>query len=83
MSSSSALGGNAAGCSGAASGVTSLKGFLVTGAAAGLLNMLAQLRVPSGFKLGFAGSAAGIALASEGLICSHDDSNAALSVSGV
>lgn len=65
ISVSSVLEGNAAGCSGGASSVISLDGFFVTGAGAGLLNMLAQLRVPSGFRLGLVGSVAGGALASE------------------
>lgn len=83
MSVSSVFGGNAAGCSGGASSVISLDGFFVTGAGAGLLNMLAQLRVPSGFRLGLAGSVAGVGLASEVLMFSHDESNAVPSASAV
>ena len=48
------------------------------GAGAGLLNMLAQLRVPSGLELGFGSSAAGGRAASAEMF-SQDDSRGVLS----
>lgn len=72
------------GCSEAASSMgASLDGFLDTSGAAGLLlNILAQVRVPSGFRLGFAGSGATVGATSAALMFSHDESKVALSVSG-
>ena len=83
MSNSPALEAGMGGCSEAASSMgASLDDFLDTSAATGLLNILAQVRVPSGFKLGFAGSGATVGATSAALMFSHDESKPALSVSG-
>lgn len=82
MSSSSALDVGIGGCSEAASSMgASLDDVFETSGATGLLNILAQVRVPSGFKLGFAGSGATVGATSAALMFSQDESNAALSVS--
>ena len=55
--------------------------FCGTGAGAGLLNMLAQLRVPSGFEAGLTSSTGG-GWAASADIFSQDDSNGVLSAAG-
>lgn len=82
ISSSSALEVGTDGCSEAASSEgASLDDFLETSGGAGLLNILAHVRVPSGFRLGFVGSEAAVGATSEALMFSQEESNAALSVS--
>ena len=79
---SGSLSAESAGCSaGAFSTGASLDGFLATGAGVGRLNMLAQLLVPSGLKLGFGGSGEIVGAASAALMFSQDESKPVPSVS--
>ena len=64
------------GCTGS-SWLGAARGAFGAGGGAGLLNILAQLRVPSGFELGFGSS--GGAWAASGVIFSQDDSRGVLS----
>jgi len=55
--------------------------FFGIGAGAGLLKILAQLRVPSGFRLGLGGSSAGVEVASATVTFSHDASRGVVPLS--
>jgi hypothetical protein len=70
--------GRGAGATGSSTTISSVEAtggiFGGLGTGAGLLKILAQLRVPSGLELGLGGSAAGTSAASCALIFSQDDS---------
>lgn len=70
-----------ASAAGSSPGVDGWGAFFGTGAGVGLLKILAQLRVPSGFRLGLGGSGAGVEIASATVTFSHDVSRGVVPLS--